>query len=42
MEIAVTQASNCVIQSVGINRMISPSDADDLGCVAVDCIALNY
>jgi len=31
MEIAVTQASNGFIQSVGINRMMSPSDANDLG-----------
>ena len=31
MEISVTQTSNGFIQSVRINRMISPSDADDLG-----------
>jgi len=31
MEISVTQALNGFIQSVRINRMISPSDADDLG-----------
>jgi len=31
MEISVTQASNGFIQSVRINHMISPSDADDLG-----------
>jgi len=30
-EISVTQASNGSIQSVRINPMISPSDADDLG-----------
>ena len=28
---AVTQTSNGFIQSVRINRMMSPSDADDLG-----------
>jgi len=32
MEISVTQSSNGFIQSVRINRMISPSDANDLGC----------
>jgi len=32
MEISVTQASSGFIQSVRITRMISPSDADDLGC----------
>jgi len=31
MEISVTQASNGFIQSVRINRMISPSDANRLG-----------
>ena len=31
MEISVTQASNGFSQSVRINRMISPRDADDLG-----------
>jgi len=31
MEIAVTQALNGFIQSLRLNRMISPSDADDLG-----------
>jgi len=31
MEISVTQALNGFIQSVRINRMIRPSDADDLG-----------
>jgi len=31
MEISVTQALNGFIQSVRINRMISPSGADDLG-----------
>jgi len=31
MEISVTQASHGFIQSVRTNRMISPSDADDLG-----------
>jgi len=30
MEISVTQASNGFIQSDRINRMISPSDADNL------------
>jgi len=30
MEISVTQASNVFIHSVRINRMMSPSDADDL------------
>jgi len=30
MEISVTQASNGFVQSVRINRMISPSDADDV------------
>jgi len=30
MEISVTQASSGFIQSVRINRMISPSDANDL------------
>jgi len=31
MEISVTQASNVFFQSARINRMISLSDADDLG-----------
>jgi len=31
METSVTQASNGFIQSVRINRMIRPSDADNLG-----------
>jgi len=31
MEISVTQALNGFIQSVRIDRMINPSDADDLG-----------
>jgi len=31
MEISVTQASNGFIQSVRINRMMSASDAVDLG-----------
>ena len=31
MEISVTQVLNGFIQSVRINRMSSPSDADDLG-----------
>jgi len=31
MEISVTQASNGFIQSFKMNRMIRPSDADDLG-----------
>jgi len=31
MEISVTQALYGFIQSFKINRMISPSDADDLG-----------
>ena len=31
MEISVTQALNGFIQSVRINRVISQSDADDLG-----------
>jgi len=31
MKISVTKASNGFIQSVRINRMTSPSDANDLG-----------
>jgi len=31
MEISVTQASNGFIQSGRINRVMNPSDADDLG-----------